>query len=144
MRLAAGLAALELGHGDRVAIWLPDGPSRFMAQEACARLGAVVVTVDPGVNAHELGDILKESGSRALLLTDHLGGIDYFEVLHEVLPALLDAIPGELEFAAFPELTWVIVDADDEYPGCIRLRDVADAGDDPVWSAADNTGPRAR
>ena len=63
-----------------------------------------------------------------MLLTDHLGGIDYFETLHEVLPELPAAVPGELDAAKAPRLKHVIVDADDPYPGCHRFQDVLDAG----------------
>ena len=129
VRLASGLAALGIGRDDKVAIWMPNRPSWFIAQHACARLGAVVVALNPRYKAHELDYILGQSDTRALLLTDHLGSVDYFETLHDVLPGLKDAVPGELHSERFPRLEWVIVDADDEYPGCVRLRNVAEAGD---------------
>ncbi|MBI2160707.1 MAG: AMP-binding protein [Candidatus Rokubacteria bacterium] len=125
-RLARGLAALGIRRGDKVAIWLPNRPAWFFAQHACARLGAVVVALNPRYKAHELGYILGQSEAAALLLTDHLGPVDYFETLHEVLPELRAAVPGELESAKFPLLRHVIVDAEDPYPGCHRLADVFD------------------
>jgi fatty-acyl-CoA synthase len=142
-RLAAGFAALGLGHGDSIAIWMPGRPSWFVAQQACARIGAIVVPLDPGGESGDLHGVLKASAPRALLLADHLGGVDYFEVLHDVLPTLPDAIPGELTLDELPDLQWVVVDAEDEYPGCIRLRDVLDAGADAVWSTPNEPG-RAR
>jgi fatty-acyl-CoA synthase len=125
--LAAGLAALGLRHGDALAIWLPNRPLWFVAQHAAARLGVVVVALNPRYRARELGYILAQSGAIALLVTDHLGAIDYFEVLHEILPELADAIPGELDSPAFPALRHVIVDAEDPYPGCLRVSDLAPA-----------------
>ncbi len=127
-RLARGLAAIGIRRDDKVGIWLPNRPAWFVAQLACARLGAVVVALNPRYRGHELTYILGQSGASALLLTDHLGGIDYFETLADVLPNLAQAIPGEIDDARFPNLRHVIVDADDEYPGGIRLRDVFDAG----------------
>ncbi|PYN97846.1 MAG: AMP-binding protein, partial [Candidatus Rokuibacteriota bacterium] len=129
-RLARGLAAIGIRRGDKVGIWLPNRPAWFVAQLACARLGAVVVALNPRYRGHELTYILGQSGASALLLTDHLGGIDYFETLADVLPNLAQAIPGEIDDIRFPNLRHVIVDADDEYPGCIRLRDVFDAGNE--------------
>src|SRR5881409_1626995 len=82
----------------------------------------------PRYKAHELGYILGQSEAKALLITDHLGGIDYFETLHELLPELPASVPGELTSARFPELRHVIVDADDPYAGCHRLADVVDLG----------------
>ncbi|MBI2157406.1 MAG: AMP-binding protein [Candidatus Rokubacteria bacterium] len=127
-RLARGLAALGLGPGDKAAIWLPNRPAWYVAQHACARLGVVVVALNPRYKAHELTYLLGQSDAAALLLTDHLGGIDYFETLHAALPELPAAVPGELAFATFPALRHVIVDADDPYPGCHRLADVMDLG----------------
>ena len=136
VRLAHGLAALGLGRDDKVAIWLSNRPAWFAAQQACARLGAIVVALNPRYRAHELTYILRQSDAKALLLTDHLGGIDYLETLQEVLPELAAATPGELDAREFPELRHVIVDAEDPYPGCHRLRDVQDAGGDSAGVAA--------
>jgi fatty-acyl-CoA synthase len=127
--LAAGLTALGLGRGDALAIWLPNRPGWFVAQYAAARLGIVVVALNPRYRAHELGYILGQSKATALLVTDHLGPIDYFETLHQVIPELATAVPGELTSAALPHLRHVLVDAEDPYPGCHALADVLDAGD---------------
>ena len=128
--LARGLRALHLGAGDTLAIWLPNRPSWFIAQQACARLGIVVVALNPRYRTHELAYILAQSDSAALLLADHLGPVDYLETLHAVLPALSRSAPGAVAAAQFPLLRHVIVDAEDPYPGCHRLRDVMDAGAD--------------
>lgn len=139
--LARGLRVLGIGPEDKVAIWMPNWPSWFVAQHACARAGAVVVALNPRYKAHELSYILRQSDARALLLTDHLGGIDYFEPLHEVLPGLPGATPGELEFERFPQLRHVIVDAEDPYPGCHRLADLVEAGE-AAGDGADTAVPR--
>jgi fatty-acyl-CoA synthase len=135
-QLARGLAALGIGRGDKVALWLPNRPAWYVIQQACARLGAVLVALNPRYRAHELSYIIAQSDAVALIVTDHLGAIDYFETLHEVLPELAHATPGELDAAKFPALRHVIVDADDPYPGCHRLCDVVEAG------ASDTALPR--
>jgi fatty-acyl-CoA synthase len=122
--LADGFAALGLTRGDTLAIWLPNRPAWFAAQLAAAKLGIVVAGLNPRYKAHELSYILAQSDTTAFLLTHHLGGIDYFETLHEVLPGLPDAVPGEVAASGFPRLRHVIVDAEDPYPGCLRLADV--------------------
>ena len=58
---AAGLVALGLGRGDALGIWLPNRPRWFVAQYAAARLGIVVVALNPRYRAHELGYILGQS-----------------------------------------------------------------------------------
>jgi fatty-acyl-CoA synthase len=122
--LAAGLTALGLGRGDTLAIWLPNRPLWYVAQHAAASLGVVVVGLNPRYKAHELAYILAQSDTTALLLTDHLGSVDYFETLHEVVPELKNAVPGELDAPGCPRLRHVIVDAEDPYPGCHRLADL--------------------
>jgi fatty-acyl-CoA synthase len=136
---AGGLAALGLGKGDALAIWLPNRPLWFIAQYAAASLGVVVVALNPRYRAHELSYILGQSDAVALLLTDHLGAVDYFETLHDVLPELATAVPGELRSATLPRLRHVIVDADDPYPGCHRAGDLFEVGlGTPVAVAADD------
>ena len=167
--LARGLSALGVAPGDSVAIWMPNRPTWFIAQQACARLGAVVVALNPRYKAHELSYILAQSDATALILTDqrrggpreargraghgpphpptlgerwhsrtsssttvhsdeHLRNTDYFETLHAVAPEIRDGVPGELSCERLPSLRSVIVDAEDDYPGCVRFRDVMDAG----------------
>ena len=124
---ADGLAALGLGRGDALAIWLPNRPLWFVAQYAAASLGIIVVALNPRYRAHELSYILGQSNAVALLLTDRLGPIDYFDTLEALLPELADAVPGELTSARFPKLRHVIVDADDVYPGCHRAADLMES-----------------
>lgn len=127
--LARGLRAIGLERGDKLAIWMPNRPSWYVAQQACGRLGVVVVALNVRYREHELSYILAQSEASALLVTDHLGGIDYFETLHGMIPELRDAVPGEIHSARFPHLRAVIVDADDPYPGCLRLADLLEVTD---------------
>jgi fatty-acyl-CoA synthase len=133
---AAGLAALGLGRGDALALWLPNRPLWFVAQYAAASLGIVVVALNPRYRAHELSYILAQSNAAALLLTDRLGPVDYLDTLESLLPELAQAVPGELASARCPKLRHVIVDAEDVYPGCHRVIDLLDAGTIPPASVA--------
>ena len=125
---AGGLAALGLGKGDALAIWLPNRPMWYVAQYAAASLGVIVVALNPRYRAHELSYILAQSDAVALLVTDHLGPVDYLEILHDVVPDLDDAVPGELDSQTLPRLRHVIVDAEDPYPGCHRAADLLETG----------------
>jgi fatty-acyl-CoA synthase len=145
-RLARALLVLGLGKDDKVALWLPNRPEWLFAQLACGLIGAVVVALNTRYRAHELGYVLAQSDAVALLLTDHLGPVDYLEVLGEVLPELREAAPGALRARAHPLLRHVIVDADDPYPGCLRLRDLLEEADRPevedaFQAAAPRVGP---
>jgi fatty-acyl-CoA synthase len=135
-RLAGGLAALGVGKGDAVGIWLPNRPEWLFAQYACALIGAVAVAVNTRYRAHELGYVLGQSRAMTLVLTDHLGPTDFLETLYGALPGLRDAVPGDVRLADFPLLRRVIVDADDPHPGCLTLAEVAQAGEAPEAAAA--------
>ena len=133
---AKALLALGVGKDDKVALWLPNRPAWLLAQYGAAMIGAVVVALNPRYRAHELGYILKRADVRTLILTDHLGPVDFLETLSAVLPRLSDATPGELDMDDFPVLRQVVVDADDPYPGCLRLADVLDDARSPELDAA--------
>jgi|KBSSwiStaDraftv2_1062776.scaffolds.fasta_scaffold85524_3 fatty-acyl-CoA synthase len=134
-RVARALLALGIGKDDKVALWLPNRPAWLFAQYGCALIGAVAVALNPRYKAHELRYILAQSDSTALLLTDHMGPVDFLDTLLEVLPSLRDAEPGALAEPGFPLLGRVIVDAPDPYPGCLRLSDVLEDGDAPELDA---------
>jgi fatty-acyl-CoA synthase len=135
-RFARALLALGVKKDDKVALWLPNRPTWFFVQYGCALVGAVAVALNPRYKVHELRYILGQSDATTLVLTDHLGPVDYLETLAAVLPGLSDADPGDLVAEDFPCLRRVIVDADDPYPGCIRLADVLDDADAPEWQGA--------
>ena len=125
-RFAAALLALGVRKNAKVALWLPNRPAWLFAQYGCGTIGAVVVALNPRYKAHELRYILAQSDSTTLILTDHLGPVDFLDTLHEVLPELRDAEPGALRAPAFPHLARVIVDAPDPYAGCLSLAEALD------------------
>jgi fatty-acyl-CoA synthase len=135
-RVASGLLALGVRKNDKIALWLPNRPEWFFVQYGCALIGAVVVALNTRYKAHELRYILRQSNTTTLFCADHSGPVDYLEILGEVLPALREATPGELDVEDFPMLRRVIVDADDPYAGCLRLHDVLEEGDASEWTAA--------
>jgi len=142
-RFARALLALGVRRGDTVALWLPNRPTWLFAQYGSALIGAVVVALNPRYKAHELSYILAQSDATTLLLTDHLGPVDFFETLHGVLPTLRDHEPGAIEAPGFPRLRRVIVDAPDPYPGCLSLPEILEAADQPELDAELDATTRA-
>jgi fatty-acyl-CoA synthase len=135
-RYARAFLALGIGKDDKIALWLPGRPEWLFAQHGAALIGAVIVALNTRYRAHELTYLLEQSEATTLILTDHLGPVDFLETLGAVLPGLGDTVPGELDLPQFPRLRRVIVDADDPYPGCLRLADALDVADDPALEAA--------
>src|SRR5262249_6871563 len=126
-RFARALLALGVRKDDKIALWLPNRPAWPFAQYTCAEMGSEVVAVNTPCKAHEVAYILGQSEATTLVLTDHLGPVDYLETLHEVLPGLGDSVPGELEAEAFPQLRRVILDCEDPHPGCLELQALLEA-----------------
>jgi fatty-acyl-CoA synthase len=91
-RVAGGLAALGIGRGDIVAIWMPGTPDWLVAALACARLGAVVLALNTRFRSAELDDLLARSGAKAILLAPDFPGISFGEVLAACDPAALDRL----------------------------------------------------
>ena len=80
-RAAAALAALGIGRGDKVALWLPNTPAYVALYFALGRLGAVAVAVNTRFRALEAADILSRSGARALAMWPGFKDIDFAGLL---------------------------------------------------------------
>jgi fatty-acyl-CoA synthase len=107
-RVAKGLLALGLGKGDHVAVWATNWPNWLLLQFATARIGAVMVLINPAYRTHELAYVLKQSDACALFLIDSFRTSDYFGMLNEAVPELKQAQPGQLKSAEFPRLKHVV------------------------------------
>lgn len=91
-RYAAGLAAVGVATGDRVALWLPNTPEHYALVYAVWRLGAVVVGVNTRFKAKEVEDIVGRSGAKLLACQPGFKDIDFADILAGVDPAALTAL----------------------------------------------------
>ena len=82
---ARGLLGLGLGPGDHVVLWMPNCVEWSVANLGIAKIGAVTVTCNSRYKALEVEYVLRQSGARALIMTDRFaaGSIDYLEILRE-------------------------------------------------------------
>jgi len=106
--LAAGLAELGLGHGDRIGIWSPNRVEWLLTQFASARIGAILVCINPAYRVHELEYAMKLSGCAALVTATAFKGSNYVEMLQDLLPELPDADPRALKTATLPDLRQIL------------------------------------
>ncbi len=83
-KAASALAALGIGRGDKVALWLPNVPAYLALYFALGRLGAVAVAVNTRFRALEVADILSRSGARALAMWPGFKDIDFAGLLAEI------------------------------------------------------------
>ena len=86
--IALGLLALGVQQGDRVGIWSPNRFEWVVVQYATARVGAILVNINPAYKTSELEYALRQSGVSVLLLAKGFRKDDYRAMLDEVRPRL--------------------------------------------------------
>jgi fatty-acyl-CoA synthase len=86
-RLARGLIAAGIEKGDRVGIWSPNCAEWTLVQYATAKVGAVLVNVNPAYRTHELAYALNQSGLRLLVSATDFKTSDYRAMVDEVVSA---------------------------------------------------------
>ncbi|RFU84690.1 AMP-binding protein [Streptomyces triticagri] len=82
--LARGLIAKGVAKGDRVGIWAINCPEWVLVQYATARIGAVLVNINPAYRAHELEYVLKQSGIGVLVASLGHKSSDYRALVDQV------------------------------------------------------------
>ena len=83
--VAQGLLARGVKKGDRVGIWSPNRYEWVLVQYATARIGAILVNVNPAYRAHELEHVLKQSGTSFLVIARGFRQANYVEMVREVV-----------------------------------------------------------
>ena len=127
-RFAAGLLSLGLYRGDRIGIWAPNRPEWLIAQFATARIGLVLVNINPAYRASELEFALNKVGAKALITARQLKTSAYLEMLREVAPELDACPPGRLRAARLPALRTVIQLGPEPASGCLSFDEAMDRG----------------
>src|SRR6476659_2364211 len=82
--LARGLIAAGIAKGDRVGIWAPNCAEWTLVQYATAKVGAILVNVNPAYRTHELSYALNQSGLRLLLSAERFKSSDYRAMVEQV------------------------------------------------------------
>jgi len=83
-RVARGLLGLGIGTGDRVGIWAPNCAEWTLVQYATAKIGAILVNVNPAYRTSELSYALQQSGTRLLVSAKAFKTSDYEAMVREV------------------------------------------------------------
>src|SRR5690606_22093 len=95
-RLARALLASGIGKGDRVGIWAPNCAEWTIVQFATAKMGAILVNINPSYRTHELSFVLNQAGVRLIVVAEPFRTSDY--------PAMVEQVRDEC-----PELERVVV-----------------------------------
>nr|WP_235679403.1 AMP-binding protein [Aquibium microcysteis] len=123
--VAAGLLALGLQTGDRVGIWSPNRPEWLVTQFATARIGVVLVTINPAYRTSELEYVLNKVGCRALITAERFKSSDYLGMIRTLAPELETAEPGRLSSARLPALKAVVRMGAERSPGMLCFDELA-------------------
>ncbi|BCI55179.1 AMP-binding protein [Mycolicibacterium litorale] len=85
-RTARGLLALGVERGERIGIWAPNCAEWTIVQYAAAKIGAILVNINPAYRTHELAYVLEQSGVRTLIAATAFKTSDYVAMVDEVRP----------------------------------------------------------
>ena len=105
---AAGLLSLGLEPGERIGIWAPNCSEWTVAQFATARIGLILVNINPAYRLHELEYALNKVECKALITADRFKSSDYIEMVRTLAPEIERCAPGALVAAKLPHLKTVI------------------------------------
>lgn len=128
--LAAGLLKLGLKKGDRVGIWSPNRPEWVLTQYATARIGVILVTINPAYRLAEVEYVLNKVACAALVTAASFKTSDYLGMIQELAPELETATPGDLHAANLPALRAVIRVGEEQTPGMLNFDAVLTSGRD--------------
>ncbi len=115
--LAAGLLALGLQKGDRIGIWSPNRVEWVVTQFATARIGLILVNINPAYRLAELEFALNKVQAKALIVAPSFKTSDYIGMLQSLAPELAGQMPGQLQLARLPHLRCIIRLGPGETPG---------------------------
>jgi len=87
-RLAGGMLAAGLGKGDRVGVWGPNRAEWALVQYATAKLGVILVNINPAYRTNELEYALGQSGCRLVFAAEEVKGSDFVSMIEQVRPSL--------------------------------------------------------
>ncbi|KIF80142.1 AMP-binding protein [Noviherbaspirillum autotrophicum] len=127
-RLASALLGLGLVPGDRVGIWSHNNAQWLLTQIATAKVGMVLVNINPAYRIAELEYALNKVGCKALITMTAFKTSDYLDMIRAIAPEIAQSKPGELQAARVPALKTVIQLGDDNVPGMLRFADLMATG----------------
>jgi fatty-acyl-CoA synthase len=129
-RVARGLLARGAVAGERIGIWSPNCAEWVLVQYATAKIGAILVNINPAYRTNELEYALNQAGCRLLIAAESFKTSDYRAMVDEVRPGL-----GSLESTIFlgtQDWDALLGDADGVSADALRDRSASLDADDPI------------
>lgn len=107
-RLAGGLLSLGLKVGDRIGIWSPNRYEWLATQFATAKIGLILVNINPAYRLNELEYALNKVECKALILAPQFKSSNYVDMLNTIIPELKTAKNNQFDAAKIPSLKFLI------------------------------------
>ncbi|MDK2974805.1 MAG: fatty-acyl-CoA synthase [Methanofollis sp.] len=126
--LARGLMAFGVERGDRVAIWSMNYAEWTLTQFATAKIGAILVNINPAYRVFEFEYALKQAEVSTLILQGRFKSSDYVGMFYEVCPEAIDARAGRISSEKFPFLKNVVFMGDIPYNGMFTWDEMIERG----------------
>lgn len=127
-RFASGLLSLGIAKGDRVGIWSPNRIEWILTQFATAKIGAIMVCVNPAYRLFELEYVLNKVGCKALVTAESFKSSYYLDMLEELAPELSTSAPGKLNAKKMPHLRAIIRMGKEKTNGMFNFNEVLEMG----------------
>ena len=127
--VAKGLMMLGVEHGTRVAIWAMNYAEWVLVQFATAKIGAIMVNINPAYRTFELEYSLKQSEVDTLILQGKFKNSDYVGMFYEACPEAFEAKPGKIRSEKFPYLRNVVFMGEIIYNGMYRWSELLEMGE---------------
>jgi fatty-acyl-CoA synthase len=125
---ASGLLALGLQPGDRAGIWAPNRPEWLITQFATARIGVILVTINPAYRVSELEYALNKAGCKALVMAPAFRKSNYIEMIGQLAPELAACRGGALVSTRLPHLKTIVRMGPDKTAGMLNFEEVGRIG----------------
>ncbi len=122
--VAKGLIAIGVTRGSHVGIWAQNVPDWLTYLYACAKIGAIYVTVNTNYKQHELEYLVENSDMHTLLITDGTFDSDYVEMTHKMLPELRNCQRGHLKSERFPKMRNVVYIGQEKHRGMYNSSEI--------------------
>ena len=106
--LCMGLLDLGLDKGDRLGIWAPNCSEWLLLQIATAKLGIILVNINPSYRSFELEYALRKAECKVLVCSRSFKSTNYLNLLHDVIPEIEVSIPNRLHIHRLPFLRCVV------------------------------------
>jgi fatty-acyl-CoA synthase len=126
--LALGLLDAGIGKGDRVGIWAPNCAEWIVTQYATAKIGAILVNINPAYRTSELEFVLNQSGAKLLVAAQRLKTSDYAAMIADVRPRC----PGLERVVLLGTPDWDSLLAVGRSASAAELESIELSADDPI------------